>query len=96
MDKNNIQFSGREKDVLKLLLQGKGNKQIALELGIANRTVEFHLSNIYAKLDVSTRAEAILKLTENRLRESTGDFQVNSTVADMGDSTENGLKSIFL
>jgi len=43
-------FSEREKDVIQLLLQGKGNKQIALELGIASRTVEFHLSNIYAKL----------------------------------------------
>jgi len=89
------QFSEREKDVVKLLLQGKGNKKIALELGISNRTVEFHLSNIYAKLDVNSRSEAILKLTESHLRESTGDFQVKSTVDNFTNSTENGFKSIF-
>ena len=93
MDINNNQFSEREKDVVKLLLQGKSNKQIALELGISNRTVEFHLSNIYAKLGVNSRSEAILKLTENGMRESTGDFQVKSTVDNGGDSTENGVKS---
>jgi DNA-binding NarL/FixJ family response regulator len=77
-------FSEREKDVIKLLLQGKSNKQIALELGISNRTVEFHLGNIYTKLGVASRTEAILKLTENPLWKSTGtvtnDVQGKSTV----------------
>jgi DNA-binding CsgD family transcriptional regulator len=91
----NPPFSEREKDVVGLLLQGKGNKQIALELGISNRTVEFHLSNIYAKLGVSTRSEAILKLTENRLRDSTGGHPVKSTVEGSGVSTENGFKPIL-
>lgn len=89
------QFSGREKDVIKLLLQGRSNKQIALELGISNRTVEFHLNNIYAKLGVNTRSEAILKFTENRLRESTGGHPVKSTVDNSDVSTENGSKSIL-
>ena len=95
MNINSNQFSEREKDVAKLLLQGKGNKQIALELEISSRTVEFHLSNIYAKLGVNSRAEAILKLTESHLRESTGGVQVHSTVAHTGDLTENGFKSIL-
>ena len=86
------EFSKREKDVVRLLLRGKSNKQIALELGISNRTVEFHLSNIYAKLGVNSRSEAILKCAENQLRESTGDVQVKSTVDDPGDSAENGFK----
>lgn len=89
------QFSEREKDVVGHLLRGKSNKQIALELGIANRTVEFHLSNIYARLGVSTRSEAILKLTDSRLRESTGGEPVNSTVDHSGDSTENGITFIL-
>lgn len=93
MSIDNTLFSEREKDVAKFLLQGKSNKQIALELGISNRTVEFHLSNIYAKLGVNSRSEAILIFTESRLRESTGGFLVESTVAAIGDSAENGFKS---
>ncbi len=88
-------FSVREKDVIRLLIQGKSNKQIALELGIANRTVEFHLGNIYRKLAVISRLEAILKLTGSHLRKSTGGDPVLSTVDDLSDSGENGFKSIF-
>ena len=92
------QFSKREKDVVNLLLQGKSNKQIALELGISNRTVEFHLGNIYAKLEVTSRTEAVLKLSKDHLRESTGDdasrIQGKSTVDTNGKLIENGVKSI--
>jgi DNA-binding CsgD family transcriptional regulator/riboflavin transporter FmnP len=52
----------REWEVVSLLLQGKSNKLIGLSLGISDRTVEFHLKNIYAKYQVSTRVELILKL----------------------------------
>lgn len=44
------QFSTKEKEVIALLLQGKSNKQIALSLGITNRTVEYHMGNIFVKL----------------------------------------------
>ncbi len=56
------QLSEREKEVVRLLLQGKSNKLIALSLGISVRTVEFHLKNIYAKFQVNSRIELILKL----------------------------------
>jgi DNA-binding CsgD family transcriptional regulator len=92
------QFTEREKDTLKLLLQGKGNKQIALELGIANRTVEFHLGHIYAKLGVSSRTEAILKLSESDLRKSTGDtengYQGKSTVEVGSENADNDGRPI--
>jgi LuxR family maltose regulon positive regulatory protein len=52
----------REQEVVELLLQGKSNKQIALILGISDHTVEFHLKNLYAKLQVRSRTEAIIKL----------------------------------
>lgn len=87
------QLSKREKEVLGLLLQGKSNKDIALSLGISDRTVEFHLSNIYTKLHVSSRIEAVLKL-----KESTGSASVEqpekSTVDRMGENTKNGGKSV--
>jgi DNA-binding CsgD family transcriptional regulator len=55
-------LSRREQDVISLLLQGKSNKQIASALGVSERTVEFHLTNIYAKSQVSTKIELILKI----------------------------------
>lgn len=58
------QLSNREQEVVQLLLEGKSNKLIALALGVSDRTVEFHLKNIYAKFQVSTRMELVLKLQE--------------------------------
>jgi DNA-binding CsgD family transcriptional regulator len=69
-------LSNREQDVVNQLRQGKSNKLIASSLGISERTVEFHLTNIYAKLQVSSRTELVLKL---------GD----STVAAEGATPEN-------
>ncbi|HET9824067.1 MAG TPA: hypothetical protein VFP87_01970, partial [Chitinophagaceae bacterium] len=57
--------------------------------------MEFHLSNIYTKLGVKSRSEAILKVTDSQLRKSTGDGQVISTVDNSRDSIENGFKSIL-
>ena len=65
-------LSEREQEVAGLLLQGKSNKQIAQALNVTTRTIEYHLSSIYKKLGVASRAEALLLLAENRLRESTG------------------------
>ena len=42
-------LSRREKEVVEMLLLGRSNKQIALALGVSQRTVEFHLNNVYAK-----------------------------------------------
>lgn len=52
----------RENEVAGLLLEGKSNKQIAFALGISESTVEFHLRNIYRKLDVVSRGKAMLTL----------------------------------
>jgi DNA-binding CsgD family transcriptional regulator len=67
------QFSQRERQINELLLQGKTNKEIALLLQISRRTVEFHASNIYAKLGVHTRTDFILKIMQDgELRISAG------------------------
>jgi DNA-binding NarL/FixJ family response regulator len=50
----------REMDVLRLLTQGKSNKEIASDLFIGDRTVKSHLSAIFQKLDVSDRTQAAL------------------------------------
>ena len=54
------ELSQRELEVFNLLLQGLSNKKIALSLGIHQKTVEEHLTSIYSKIGVSSRAEAIL------------------------------------
>jgi DNA-binding NarL/FixJ family response regulator len=50
----------RELEVLAMLAEGVGNKQIAARLAISEHTVKFHLASIYAKLRVSTRTEAVM------------------------------------
>lgn len=49
----------REVQVLKLVAIGSRNRDIGLELGISNETVHVHLRNIFAKLSVSDRTEAV-------------------------------------
>ena len=81
-------LSNREWEVVNLLLQGKSNKLIASSLNISARTVEFHLKNIYAKFQVSSRIELILKLGN-----ATGRWEAEklgrSTVAGKGEVAEN-------
>ena len=48
----------REIEVIAMLAEGLGNKVIAGRLGISDHTVKSHVASIFAKLDVSTRAEA--------------------------------------
>ncbi len=51
----------REVEVLNLLADGLGNKQIAGRLGISDHTVKAHVGAIFEKLDVSTRTEAVTR-----------------------------------
>lgn len=51
----------REKQILELLAAGSLYKEIAYDVGISLQTVRFHLHNIYNKLHVRTRTEAVVK-----------------------------------
>jgi DNA-binding NarL/FixJ family response regulator len=53
------QLTPRELEVLPLLAEGLSNKQIALRLGVAERTAKFHVESILGKLPAATRAEAV-------------------------------------
>ena len=48
----------RELEILQLVLAGNTNKAIAAEMCISEKTVEFHLDNIYTKIGVRTRVMA--------------------------------------
>jgi NarL family two-component system response regulator LiaR len=51
----------RESDVLKLAARGYTNKAIGAQLHLSDRTVQGHLANIYGKLHVATRTEAVMR-----------------------------------
>jgi DNA-binding NarL/FixJ family response regulator len=57
-------LTDREREVLELVAAGKGNATIAHELMISLKTVRNHVSNIFAKLQVSERSQAIVKARE--------------------------------
>jgi DNA-binding NarL/FixJ family response regulator len=52
-------LTNREQEILTLLADGLGNKQIAARLGISTNTVKTHLELLFEKLGVSSRAEAV-------------------------------------
>lgn len=87
----NPPLSKREQEVVQLLLEGKSNKLIASSLSVSERTVEFHLKNIFAKFQVSSRVELILKLGK-----TTGEVESEklgqSTVDNPGKVADNSDK----
>ncbi|MCU0912654.1 MAG: response regulator transcription factor [Rhodobacteraceae bacterium] len=66
------QLSPRERALLEALSKGLANRDLARELGISTNTVKFHLSNLYDKLSVRSRAQAIAFFYANRA--ARGDF----------------------
>jgi DNA-binding NarL/FixJ family response regulator len=53
-------LSPRERDVLRLVAEGLPNKQIARKLGITDRTVKAHLTNVFQRLGVTDRTQAAI------------------------------------
>ncbi|WP_249190435.1 MULTISPECIES: helix-turn-helix domain-containing protein [unclassified Burkholderia] len=60
---NRIQFTRKESDVIKWVVEGKTAWEIGRILSMSERTVKFHLTNVYEKLRVSNRAQAVAKVS---------------------------------
>ena len=58
----NTILTAREKSVFELLIVNKSTKEIASELGISEKTVRNHISNVLQKLGVNGRAGAVVEL----------------------------------
>lgn len=65
-ENENYNLSKREKEVLKLLVNGKSYKVIATELAISYETVHSHIKKIYHKLHVSSIGEAVSKTIKQK------------------------------
>ncbi|WP_274364412.1 LuxR C-terminal-related transcriptional regulator [Paenibacillus thermotolerans] len=59
---NSMNISPRERDVLRLMMKGSNNREIADELFISEHTVKNHVTSLFHKLEVSDRAQAIAKI----------------------------------
>ena len=55
------ELTPREREVLALIADGRGNAAIAAQLGLAAATVGNHITNVFAKLQVASRAEAMVR-----------------------------------
>lgn len=67
------QLTDREREVLELIAAGRPNQTIARQLVVSEKTVRNHVSNIFSKLHVADRAEAIVRAREAGLGGTTGD-----------------------
>lgn len=63
-DRGEAGLSLREREVLEELAQGRSNKEIARLLDMTEHTVKFHLKNLFAKLDVARRTQAVARARE--------------------------------
>jgi DNA-binding CsgD family transcriptional regulator len=55
-----------ERDVARLVCEGLANKEIAARLFVSPRTVQAHLSHIYAKLGIASRVQLVQEAARNR------------------------------
>ncbi len=62
-----IQLTDKEREVPSILASGGRNREIAEQLGVSVRTVKYHVENIYQKLDVETRTQAVKTATDRGL-----------------------------
>lgn len=65
---DSLPLTRREEQILDLLSRGHLNKEIADATGVAETTVRFHLKNIYRKLEVNSRTEAVVAYLDFRAR----------------------------
>ncbi len=61
--KKNAMFSDREHEIIDLFTKGLTYKDMADKLCVTSSTINFHIQNIYTKLDVSSKSEALKKLS---------------------------------
>ncbi len=80
-------LSERELEILQLLAEGKSNKDIAQDLFISTNTVKVHLRNIFSKLEVSSRTEAVLYILRATEPPAPNEIMADSPAAEEEDAS---------
>jgi two-component system nitrate/nitrite response regulator NarL len=65
-------LSPREREIVDLIARGDSNKQIARELGIAETTVKIHVQHLLRKLDIDSRVQAAVLVTQQQQQQRAG------------------------
>ena len=76
--KERYNLSPREIEVIELVVQGKSNQEAADKLFVVEKTVKFHLTNVYKKMGIKSRAQLIVKVMMSR------DGEPRETAIDFG------------
>ncbi len=66
-ERADYQLTPHETRLLKLLVEGHNYKTAAAELGLSFHTIHFHMRNIYEKLQVHSKSEAVSKALRDRI-----------------------------
>lgn len=70
------ELSSREKEVADLVAKGLSNEEVAQRLFVTEKTIKFHLTSIYEKLGVRSRAQLIVqRLSEGDTTDEIADFR---------------------
>jgi len=69
-ERADYQLTPHETRLLKLLVEGHNYKTAAAELGVSFHTIHFHVRNIYEKLQVHSKSEAVSKALRDRIVEN--------------------------
>ena len=83
----------REKDVVRLVAEGFGNREVAQQLGLSEHTVKNYLFNVFDKLGISSRAELIMYAvsnSDNKLLRADESEQAQAATSIGPDAGENG------
>lgn len=70
-------MTNRQREVGNLILEGYGNKEIGEILDIKEKTVKFHVENIYKKANVDSRARFIVKMYKEMMEDSSYGSYIN-------------------
>ena len=87
-------LSKRESEVVILVVQGLTNKQVADRLCVAEKTVKFHLTNVYKRMKISRRSQIIWTLPMSQFIENAKDTRAISPQQNAGSNPQIDENSI--